>query len=193
MNWYSILVILHIVGTALGVGAVTVGDMLFFRALKTKRIDESMVETWKTVSQIVWTGLALLFFSGVFFFVVYRLGMPARLNLAFTSKFWIKMIIVGVLSLNGLFMHFNMIPTLERLAREGGKLSSQLFQKSAGRFFASGAISFTSWYAALTLGVARSIPFSFWQALLIYLIILALAIGVSHIMRRRFQASLSRS
>lgn len=193
MNWYYILVVLHIVGTALGVGAVTVGDTLFFRALKNKRIDGSMVETWKTVSQIVWVGLSLLFFSGVLFFVAYRLGTPARLDLAFTSKFWIKMIIVGVLSANGLFMHFKTIPTLERLAREGGKLSSPLFQQSAARFFASGAISFTSWYGALALGAARKLPLSFWQALLVYLVILAIAIGVSQLMARRFRDSLSHS
>ncbi|MBI2426287.1 MAG: hypothetical protein HYV34_00400 [Candidatus Kerfeldbacteria bacterium] len=193
MNWYFILVVLHIVGTALGVGAVTVGEALFFRALKNKRIDESMVETLKTVSQIVWVGLSVLFFSGAFFFVVYRLGAPERLDLAFSSKFWIKMLIVGVLSANGVFMHFKTIPALERLAREGGKLSSPLFQKYAWQFFASGAISFTSWYGALALGAARNFPLTFWQALVVYILILAFAIGVSQMICRRVLDSLSRS
>ncbi len=187
MNWYYLLIVAHIIGTALGVGAVTVGDSLFFRALKNKRIDTSMVETWQTISGIVWTGLSILFFSGVLFFVVYRLGTPTHLSLAFTSKFWLKMLIVGVLFLNGIIMHWKSMPLLARVAAEGGKLSSPRFLSSAGLFFATSAISFVSWYTALMLGIARNFPLTFFQGLGIYLAVLILAILVSQIIRVRVQ------
>lgn len=191
MNWYYLLVVAHIVGTSLGVGGMTVGDTLFFRALKNKRIDQGMLDTWKTISMIIWVGLCLLFFSGVLFFVVYRLGAPTHLSLAFTSKFWLKMVIVGVLFVNGLAMHAKSMSLLSNVVAEGGKLSSPRFLSSAGPFFTSGAISFVSWYAALMLGIARSLSFTFLQGLGMYLLVLMLAIFATQIMRVRIQHYLS--
>ncbi len=193
MSWYYILVVAHIIGTSLGVGAVTVNDSLFFRALKNKRIDKSMIETWKTISGIIWVGLSILFFSGVLFFVVYRLGAPTHLSLAFTSKFWLKMVIVGVLFANGLAMHAKSLQLLSRVVAEGGKLSSPRFLSSANLFFASGAISFVSWYAALMLGITRNFSLTFLQGLGVYLAILILAVFASYIIRIRVQRYLLQS
>ncbi len=193
MNGYEILVAAHVIGVAFSVGAVTVGDMLFFRAVKQKKIDESMVETWKIVSRIVWTGLVILFLSGVLFFVAYRLGMPSRLPLAFTAKFWLKMTIVGVLFINGLFMHWKAIPILSKIVQEGGQLRSPIFQSAAPVFFANGAISLISWYAVILLGVMRNLSLTFWQGLILYIALLGIAIGISQILRRRVQYYLTKT
>lgn len=193
MNWYYILVVTHIIGTALGVGAMTVGDTLFVRAVKKKHIDSGMVEAWKTISGIVWTGLVLLFISGVLFFVAYRLGMTNRLPMAFGAKFWLKMVIVGVLFVNGILMHWKSLPLLSRVASEGGQLSSPRFLSGAKFFFASGAISLVSWYGALMLGLARNMPVSFLQGLGIYILILAIAVLLSQLARRRMTTYITSS
>lgn len=186
MEWYTFLVFLHITGTALGVGGASVSDMLFFRALKNRRLSEEGLGMLKTVSLVVWTGLSLLLISGFAFFVVYRLGIPTRLGLAFEPRFWTKMTAVFVLFVNGLVMHWKSMPHLEKIAREkGDNLSSPTFRDHATLFFTTGAISITSWYGVLLLGIWRKLDLSFPLMLAIYVAVVVGAIAVANILRSK--------
>lgn len=192
MDWYTLLVFLHIAGTALGVGGATTSDMLFFRALKTRRLSEEGLRMLKTVSQVVWAGLCLLLISGFAFFLVYRLGgsMNSRLALAFDPRFWTKMIGVLVLFANGLVMHWKTMPLLETIASEkGDNLSSSTFRDHARLFFTTGAISITSWYGVLLLGIWRKLDLSFPIMLLIYVVVVAIAVAAANLLRHKLLKS----
>ena len=115
MNGYEILVAAHVIGVAFSVGAVTVGDMLFFRAVKQRRLTRHGRNLENRFADCV-TGPSSFFFP-VFCFC----RLPTRdakcLPLAFTAKFWLKMTIVGVLFINGLFMHWKAIQYCRKLSK----------------------------------------------------------------------------
>lgn len=186
MEWYTFLVFLHIVGTALGVGGATISDILFFRALKNRHLSEEGLSMLKTVSFVVWSGVGLLLISGFAFFLVYRLGLSTRLDLAFEPRFWTKMIGVLVIFANGMVMHWKSMPRLEKIAEEKGEnLSSPTFRNNAAFFFTTGAISITSWYGVLLLGIWRKLDLSFSLTLSIYVAVVLGAIIAANALRRK--------
>lgn len=170
----TIWLITHNIGFVLGVGAATVSDVLFFRFLKDFTITEEEKNTLKTLSGIVWVGLALLVISGL------MLYLPAQARLLDSSKFLLKMIIVGVVVANGIALNVYVSPRLRRLSFDGGKPATR-FRRIA---FALGGISIVSWYGAFLLGSLRSIPVTVEKGLLVYCSLLFVTIIGSQIFER---------
>lgn len=171
--------VLHLVGVALGVGGATVTDALFFKFLKDFRISGWEARVMSMVSDVIWVGLGLLYISGVGLF----LSNP-EVYMA-SSKFLTKMLIVLVITINGIVLNAFLTPRLKHITfhqrhdHHPGEL--HVLRKCA---FASGAISITSWYIALILGALRSIPYSVSQGIGGYLLMLALAIIGSQALER---------
>lgn len=135
------------------------------------------------LSRIIWIGLAGLIITGLGLY----LADPADYNNA--PKFLVKMIIIAVILINGIVLNFYISPRLTDIEFPG-KTRLRSFRRIA---FASGAISFTSWYSALILGASRGIKLPFSEILMIYAGILLLAILGSQAMEfnyaRRAKAS----
>lgn len=167
-------VIVHNIGFILGVGAATITDVFFFKFLKDNIITQEEKDTMDTLSAVIWAGLAILVVSGI------ALYIPEQARLAVSSKFLIKVVVIGVIVLNGFLLNMIVAPNMRRLSFEGS-LPEKRFRRLA---FALGGISFTSWYIAFFLGALRKIPIDFSFALWTYLAILALVIVGSQIMER---------
>ncbi|OGH16503.1 MAG: hypothetical protein A3C30_04930 [Candidatus Levybacteria bacterium RIFCSPHIGHO2_02_FULL_40_18] len=172
-NYNPVIVGAHLFGVVLGFGAALIGDILFFKFLKDSKIEEKEVDVLKTMSKIVWTGLFIIVISGVFLFLsdVERYSQ--------SSKFLVKMIVVGIIILNGGVLNLAVAP----------KLTSINFSEPRGSgirslAFACGAISVTSWWTAFILGLMHMSPAPFHVLLSIYLFILAGAILISQILER---------
>jgi hypothetical protein len=89
----EILYIIHILGVTFGLGGATTSDLLFFRALRNKKIDASEFALLKTASLVVWAGLILLILSGL---GMIWLGGEIPDN----DRLYAKMTIVGVILFN---------------------------------------------------------------------------------------------
>lgn len=167
-----LLMIGHIVGVAVGAGGATMSDVLFVTSLRDNRIDHSELRLLKMASQIVVMGLVLLTITGVGFLLTGSLTSP---------RFWAKMTIVSIASINGFVMHRKLFPVFERCAKEGIAVGSADFIKHAPLLIVAGPVSAISWYAAIVLGIWRTAPFTYLQFMTIYGLLLALTIAVSTI------------
>lgn len=167
-------VIVHNIGFILGVGAATITDIFFFRFLKDHAISDKEKETMDTLTNVIWGGLAVLIVSG------FALTLPESARLFASSKFLIKLVIVGVIMINGVLLNMFVAPYLRRLSFEG-TVPARRFRKFA---FALGGISLVSWYSAFLLGSFRSLAFSFPVALVAYGVLLVGVIVGSSIAER---------
>jgi len=176
IEYKKLLLILHLFGMALGVGAATITDVFFFKFLKHYRITEPEADIMKTLSHVIWFALGLLVVSGL------GLYLPEMEILNDSSKFLVKMIGVGVLIVNGFLLNVFIQPRLVHISfnephpHHPGELHT--LRKLS---FALGAISITSWYFVFVLGGLRKITVDFSHLFLGYVALLAVAVIGSQI------------
>jgi len=176
IEYKTVFLILHILGTSLGVGGATITDVMFFKFLKDFKISHGEANVMKIVSSVIWVGLALLYISG------FALFMTNPEVYAVSSKFLTKMFIVFVITVNGIFLHYFITPRLKHISFNEKHLHFKGELHVSRKFaFASGAISITSWYLAFILGVLRSIPLPSVSGILLYIGVLFLAVGGSQL------------
>ncbi len=178
------LVILHIVGTVLGAGAATVTDYLVFKFAKDKKIDKDEFQILHTISDLIWGGLFLLLVTGFAFISLHLADFTGVRDAYSVDKLWAKLTIVAILTLNGFFIHYYVLPTLKK--RLGKNLATPSFLQKSFLIFSPGAISSVSWYCALVLGAWRGLEATYWQIMAGYLVVLTGAIIVSNIAGRAF-------
>lgn len=177
----GVIVILHAVAMAIGLGAATLTDIFFFKFLKDFKISESEADVMRTLSQVIWFALGLVVATGLALFI------PEAAILAGSSKFLVKMIVVSVIIVNGAILNLYITPSLSQISfgeahnHKPGELHH--IRKVA---FALGGISITSWYTAFLLGSLRSVPLSVPSLLALYLAALAMGIIGSQLMERAF-------
>lgn len=174
----GLLVVVHLIGVALGVGGATITDIFFFKFLKDFRISHEENDLLHTVSQVIWFALGVLIVSGL------GLYLPESEILNQTPKFIAKVFTIFIIIVNGAFLTLIISPKLVRISfgqkhiHQSGELHR--LRKLA---FALGAISIISWYSSLILAtLPRDIPFSDSDLILAYLAMIAVGIIVSQIM-----------
>ena len=167
-------IVLHNIGFILGVGATTIANILFFRFLKDGAISLEEKSTMDSLTNIIWIALAVLIVSGLALFV------PEQARLVVSSKFLLKVVVIGAIVLNGFILNMFVAPYMRRLSFEG-TAPARHFRRLA---FALGGISFTSWYIAFFLGSFRKIPISFSAGLIAYAAILVFVIIFSQFVER---------
>jgi hypothetical protein len=181
--------IVHLASAAVGVGTATVTDILFFRFLRDYRISRFEEQVLRMIHPVLWAALAVLIASGI----VLVLGNPERYLTS--SKFQLKMIVVSVIALNGALLHASISPRLRSISF-GGRHSAHhegelLHLRRAA--FASGAVSITSWYAALVLGALRTIPITLVTGVAVYLGVLGIAVIAAVVMEAQLRMRASRN
>jgi uncharacterized membrane protein len=180
-QYKTLLVIIHLFGFAIGVGGATVTDLFFFKFLKDYHISKWESKILHSVSELIWVGLAILVVSGI------ALYLPEAARLNESSKFLAKVIVVGIILINGIVLNLYISPKLFKISfgkkhkHQKGEL--HYLRKAA---FATGAISIVSWYTAFILGAISSSSLSMGQILFIYLIVLIVAITISQSVERVF-------
>ncbi|MEK7499442.1 MAG: hypothetical protein AAB649_02455 [Patescibacteria group bacterium] len=183
MDLRIILVILHIIGTVLGAGAATVTDYLVFKFSKDIKIDKDEFQILHTISDLIWAGLFLLLMTGLGFIYLHITDFGNVRDAYSLDKIWAKITIVIILTLNGFFVHYFVLPTLKQ--RLGKTLATPSFIKKSFFIFSPGAISAVSWYSALVLGAWRGLEASYAEIMCGYVALLAGAIIISNIAGRK--------
>ncbi|WP_262028140.1 hypothetical protein [Microvirga sp. Mcv34] len=167
----SLLIIGHLIGLILGLGTATLLDIFIVKFIIRRIVSEDHYTVISFFSKIVVLGLIILWMTGIGFLVFYSYFDPIKLS---NQKIWAKLIVVSVLTLNGLFIHRTVLP----LIREN--IGRMLFDgfSSGQRFLllTSGGISATSWYVPFILGAFPQ--FNFLPVLPVVLIYVAILLTV---------------
>ena len=169
--------IIHFIGLALGLGAATVLDLMIFRFFLNGKVTSERWAIFDFGSKIVNAGLLLLWITGFGFLAYYGAFEPIKFG---NEKVWAKMLIVLILTVNGLFIHAVILPKVK--AQIGRPLLAGMSTRQKSVLLTSGAISATSWYVPLLLGALPQLNFvvPMTTILLAYALILALVAAVSH-------------
>lgn len=176
---HLLIKIFHIFGVTLGLGGATISDIFFFKFLKDFRISKEEAGVLRVFSQIIWFALAVIVLSGLGLY----LSHMEELNQS--PKFLVKMLIVGVVIINGALLNLLISPKLikisfaEKYDRQAGGL-----RRLRRLAFALGAVSFISWYFAFVLGMLHSLSVNFWPLLSVYLLFLTAALIISQLTER---------
>ncbi len=148
----TLLTIGHLLGLVLGLGGVALLDLYLLRFIRGARIAPADVDLVHFVSRLVAAGLALLWASGVGFLLLDAAHGGTALA---DPKLHAKLLIVLVLTGNGLLLHARVLPLFARQVGRG------LFEALTGReralVIASGAVSAASWYTPFLLGAVREL------------------------------------
>ena len=128
MDTYTLLIIMHLIGTVLGVGGATFIEIFLVKAMRDGKVDTAEGDFLKTTFTVVRVGLALALISGFGFLLLYQFhGQTFKL---YNPLLWAKLTIVIIIALNALLL-------------QAHKIS----------LYWGSALSFVSWYAALIIGV----------------------------------------
>jgi ABC-type Fe3+-siderophore transport system permease subunit len=175
-NYKHIIIIFHAIGAAIGLGAATLSDFTFFNFLKDKKVSKKESSVFHILTKTIWLALGILILSGIALF----LSDPEYYKVS--SKFMLKMGIVGILTLNGLIMTLYLHKNMIKL--DFTRIENQLVKRIS---FASGAISIASWYFSFILGSIRKLPVSLNTGIISYICVISAGIIVSQIIYTRYQ------
>lgn len=146
--------IIHFCGLVLGVGAATLLDLIIARFILMRGISYEHVYVVDFSSKVITIGLGLLWISGIGFLVHYAAFDPAKLQ---NPKIWAKVTIVAVLSINGLLVHYFVLPRIRN--QVGKRLLDGLSPFDCSLVLLAGTVSAISWYVPLILGAIPQLNF----------------------------------
>jgi len=174
----TISTIVHVFGAIIGAGGAFVSDGMFFETVRDGRVAKRELDFMKLGGKFVWTGLFILFISGLFL-----VSTDSARYLA-SDKFIAKVVIVVIIAINGIVFHSIHIPHIRN--HLGIKLSESItFLKKASFIMMSGALSFVSWVFTVILGSLRHVPYHYTEILSVYVVCVALAMIVALSMKNR--------
>lgn len=145
----ELLVIMHVIGTVLGVGAATFAEIYYTRFNSDDIVNDEERKVLAVTYTVMRTGLFLLVISGFGFLLYFRL--TEHVGILTSPSFWAKMTVVAVLVGNAILLQARIMP-----------------------FAVGAAVSLTSWYAALVLGVIGKTSASYFEILTYYAIAIVL-------------------
>ena len=149
VDWSLVFRISHIVGTALGVGGATFLEIFSIYFGRDGKVDIFEHEVLRICISVLRWGLIILAFSGFGLLVMSRLRMLGPESY-YAPRFLAKMAIILILLLVAFLMNMRLI-----------------------NFKLGSAISTTSWYAALVLGLWRGIKVNLLVVMLVYVVCIA--------------------
>lgn len=142
-GWDLIGIFLFIAGFIVGLGAVTVIDVLGFRGRHSGYWTEATIRAHKVTKPLIWLGLAILILGGL---ITYRESW-------FSGVALFQAIIVLILIVNGLFLTFRVSPILLQKEKDEDELEEMdpLSHSLRNQIAISFAISFIGWWTMLFL------------------------------------------
>lgn len=164
------LIIIHVLAVIVGMGSAFVTDRLFFKFLKDYKISEEEKNIMDEVSKIIWIALFVIIVSGIF---IYFTNISEYNN---TPKFFAKMIAVLVITVNGIFLNVIISPKLVSINFLNEVPFSRDISKKRKLAFALGAVSLSSWLTAFCLAMLKNIPYTLFEILGVYLVVVVFAI-----------------
>ena len=149
MEYITFLKIMHLIGLTAGFGGALYSDFLMVTNGVLRRLNKRTLGEVKRLSKFVTYGLLLLWVSGAALAYEVSLIKPEFLT---NEKFWAKMVIVVVLTLNGFFVHYVVLNEAKRSIGKRLLIDSSIPMLVV--LAVSGSVSFVSWITPFILGKA---------------------------------------
>ena len=175
----SILRIFHFLGLSLGLGAAALLDLMIVRFFLGRVMPTQTYEVFEFLADLVSVGLKLLWVTGLGFLAFYWFYDPIKLG---NEKVWAKMVIVGILSINGYFIHRSVIPFMH--GQIGRTMLEGVMMRRKIVFVTMGMVSFVSWYAPLIIANLSQLNFQvpMLQILVLYGLVLCGVLAIAHVL-----------
>ena len=172
---YSIVVVLHILAVIVAAGAVTVTDYLHLVGLRKKKLEKQLNRIYPKLSDLISFSLIIIILTG---------GYLVYLNPSLLSNplFLIKVSLVFLVSINGIFLQRKVSPSLDLCVIKGRKYCSQSVLYSSA---ISGSFSIVTWYSIIIISLTKTYGYNAVQFISAYLIILFVAILLALYFERR--------
>ena len=172
----DVILAIHVFAMAIGLGSATITDLFFFKFLKDYRISHEESDVLNMISQVIWFAIGLAVITGVGVF------LPNAQAYLENPKFILKVIVVGVIILNGALLNLYLAPKLLKITfHEEPKHKDGVLVRARRLAFVLGPVSIVSWYSAFVLGMLDRSPIDFGPLLAIYLMLLMIGIGAGQL------------
>lgn len=142
----------HLVALVVGFGCAALADYLILRQAILRPITRQLTHWLHYISHFAFAGLAMLWVTGFGLIFIRYLDNPAVLT---NQKLWAKIVIVILLSINGLIVHKHALRIVSE--RVGRKLFDQQPNAELMRLSMVAAVSSVSWITPMFLGVATEL------------------------------------
>jgi hypothetical protein len=165
IDFYTLLVIAHLFGAALGLGGATFIEVFLNKALRDGTVDPTEKLFLTTTYQVLRVGLVTSLITGIAFVVYYFVNDQVfrMTNGVFIAKMFVIFILVG----NAVLLHLHKM-----------------------KLWWGSTLSFMSWYFAFFLGtfLTHSVRFGFWEIMVTYVIFVVAGGYALEEIRRRSRA-----
>ncbi|WP_406871909.1 hypothetical protein WHT83_17795 [Aminobacter sp. P9b] len=163
--------LLHFGGLVLGFGGAVFLDLTLSR-YRRAAVSAELVANVDWISRFVARGLLMLWISGIGFLLLYQATEPEKV---LNPKIWAKIIIVAILTANGIAIHRLVLPFLRE--RIGRQLMTGVRPSKRVALIGCGVISVVSWTTPVVLGAAPQLNFVVPCAVILAAYLLVLAQG----------------
>lgn len=160
MDLYTLLVVVHAIGTILGAGGATVAEIQSYIARKDGKIRSDERALMHANYWMIRLGLAVIIVSGVI--LIWLLYVEGNSWVLTSSKLWAKELMAAIILINSFLLTWHIMPL-----RLGA------------------AVSFVSWWGATVLGLLGRLPFTFVEYVLGYVATIALFALSAKVLRHR--------
>ncbi|WP_020683619.1 hypothetical protein [Marinobacterium rhizophilum] len=159
----TLIKITHLLGLALGVGGALLLDLIILNFFHRRSITEEKFDILRQSTRVVSLGLGLLWVSGAGYLLHYLAYFEQGLH---NPKVWAKVIIVAILTLNGMLIHHLILPHIQ--ARIGKTLFHDCSLRRQITMLSASAVSIVSWLTPMALGACKEMNFSVhWSQILL--------------------------
>jgi len=150
----TVLKTAHLLAIAAALGSALAADALLVLRGVFRPITAVTMETARFLAQFVLVGLVAVWATGIPLAIKIYQANPEFVG---NDKFWVKVFIVAVLSINGLIIHRIVLPHVA--AQQGRRLFDGLGSRKRLALAAVGGVSFVSWMFPMFLGAAKELSY----------------------------------
>jgi hypothetical protein len=154
---------LHFISLALGIGGATILDFIILKFFFNNTIKQDQINFFNFTSKIINYSLIAVWITGIGFLIQYYYFDPVKLT---NPKIYMKLTVVTILTLNGIFIHYAILPTINK--QVGKTIFEGLDENKKFLFSLSASISATSWYTAVALGAFSQLNFKVPYSVLLF-------------------------
>jgi hypothetical protein len=165
LSLLTILKIAHLIGLVMGFGGAILADTTIFTRGVIRPVSAYTIHQAKFLSHVVTAGLVILWVSGGALIWVNTLANPEFIT---NPKLWAKVIIVMMLTVNGVLVHKMVLPLLQ--SSLGNRLFDNTTTKQVVGMTFLGSVSLVSWTLPFVLGKASELNYvtPIWGILMVY-------------------------
>lgn len=150
----TILRLVHLVGLIMGLGGALLADYTIFSRGVIRPVDDYTIFQARFLSHVVTAGLCVLWVSG---FALIMIRLQLQPDFMHNPKVWAKIMIVVLLTINGVLVHKLVLPLLARSA--GRRLFDGTTERQIAGMTFLGSVSLVSWSLPFVLGKASGLNF----------------------------------